>query len=113
MAMIMKYHQYPERGTGSYNGVNFDVEYDWANMRMDNYRYGYSESEAEAVSTLIYHAAASIDTQFGYSGSSAYEVKVPANSMLPEHTCCVRTVVLSKLPRPSMPMKRPPVQSYP
>lgn len=78
MAMIMKYHQYPERGTGSYNGVSFDVEYDWANMRMDNYRYGYSEAEAEAVATLIYHAAASIDTQFGYSGSSAYEVKVPA-----------------------------------
>lgn len=78
MATIMKYHEFPERGTGSYNGVNFDVAYDWANMRMDNYRYGYSEAEAEAVSTLIYHAAVSIGTQFGYSGSSAYEVKVPA-----------------------------------
>lgn len=78
MAMIMKYHQYPEHGTGSYNGVNFDVAYDWPNMRMDSYRSGYSDAEAEAVSTLIYHAAASIGTQFGYSGSSAYEVKVPA-----------------------------------
>lgn len=78
MAMIMKYHQFPEHGTGSYNGVNFDVAYDWDNMRMDNYRSGYSESEAEAVSTLVYHTAASIGTQFGYSGSSAYEVKVPA-----------------------------------
>lgn len=78
MAMIMKYHEFPERGTGSYNAVNFDVAYDWANMRMDSYRSGYSEAEAEAVSTLIYHAAASIGTQFGYSGSSAYEVKVPA-----------------------------------
>ena len=78
MAMIMKYHGFPERGTGSYNGVNFDVAYDWANMRMDSYRSGYTEAEAEAVSTLIYHAAASIGTQFGYSGSSAYEVKVPA-----------------------------------
>lgn len=78
MAMIMKYHQYPEHGTGSYNGVNFDVAYDWSNMRMDSYRSGYSEVEAEAVSTLIYHAAVSIGTQFGYSGSSAYEVKVPA-----------------------------------
>ena len=78
MAMIMKYHEFPEHGTGSYNGVNFDVAYDWANMRMDSYRSGYTEAEAEAVSTLIYHAAASIGTQFGYSGSSAYEVKVPA-----------------------------------
>ena len=78
MAMIMKYHEFPEHGTGSYNGVSFDVAYDWNNMRMDNYRSGYSDAEAEAVSTLIYHTAASIGTQFGYSGSSAYEVKVPA-----------------------------------
>lgn len=78
MAMIMKYHEFPAHGTGSYNAVNFDVAYDWANMRMDSYRSGYSEAQAEAVSTLIYHAAASIGTQFGYSGSSAYEVKVPA-----------------------------------
>lgn len=78
MAMIMKYHQFPEHGTGSYDGVSFDVTYDWANMRMDNYRNGYTEAEAEAVATLVYHAAASIGTQFGYSGSSAYEVKVPA-----------------------------------
>lgn len=78
MAMIMKYHEFPERGTGSYNGVNFDVAYDWEHMRMDNYRYGFSDTEAEAVATLVYHAAASIGTQFGYSGSSAYEVKVPA-----------------------------------
>lgn len=78
MAMIMKYHEFPERGIGSYNGVNFDVVYDWEHMRMDNYRYGFSDSEAEAVATLVYHAATSIGTQFGYSGSSAYEEKVPA-----------------------------------
>lgn len=78
MAMIMKYHEYPQHGMGSYDGVSFDVTYDWDNMRMDSYRSGYTDAEAEAVSTLIYHAAASIGTQFGYSGSSAYEVKVPA-----------------------------------
>lgn len=78
MSIIMKYHQYPERGTGSYNGVNYDVAYDWDNMRTDNYRSGYTPEEAEAVATLMYHAASSIGTQFGMSGSSAYEVKVPA-----------------------------------
>ena len=62
MGMIMKFHEYPERGTGSYNGVNYDVEYDWANMRMDNYRYGYSQIEANAVATLLYHTASSIGT---------------------------------------------------
>ena len=42
MSIIMKYHNYPAQGTGSYNGVNFNVTYDWDNMRVDNYRYGYS-----------------------------------------------------------------------
>ena len=78
MSIIMKYHNYPSQGTGSYNGVNFNVTYDWDNMRVDNYRYEYSTEEADAVSTLIYHAASSIGTLFGMSGSSAYEVRVPA-----------------------------------
>lgn len=77
MSIIMKYHEWPAHGTGSFNGVSYDVDYDWANMRKDNYRYGYSAEEAAAVSTLMYHAASSIDTQFGMSGSSAYEVRVP------------------------------------
>lgn len=78
MAAIMKYHSFPVRGTGSFDGVSFDVEYDWANMRTDNYRKGYSQAEADAVATLVWHAAKSIDTKFGMSGSSAYEVRVPA-----------------------------------
>lgn len=78
MASIMKYHNYPEKGTGSFDGVNFDVEYDWENMRTDNYRSGYTEAQGNAVALLMWHAAKSIDTQFGMSGSSAYEVRVPA-----------------------------------
>ncbi len=78
MASIMKYYNYPAQGTGSYDGVSFDVAYDWDNMRSDNYRSGYSQAEADAVATLVYHAAKSINTQFGMSGSSAYEVRVPA-----------------------------------
>ena len=67
-----------EKGTGSFDGVNFDVEYDWENMRTDNYRSGYTEAQGNAVALLMWHAAKSIDTQFGMSGSSAYEVRVPA-----------------------------------
>lgn len=78
MAAIMKYHNHPAQGMGSFDGVDFGVDYDWENMRTDNYRGGYSQAEADAVSTLVYHAAKSIDTQFGMSGSSAYEVRVPA-----------------------------------
>lgn len=78
MASIMKYYNYPAQGTGSFDGVSFDVAYDWDNMRTDNYRSGYSQEEADAVATLVYHAAKSINTQFGMSGSSAYEVRVPA-----------------------------------
>lgn len=78
MAIIMKYHNWPERGTGSVGDVSFDSEYDWANMRQDNYRYGYTESEAKAVATLMSHASQSILTDFGMSSSSAFDVRVPS-----------------------------------
>ena len=78
MATIMKYHQWPESGNGSFGGVDFNVNYDWESMRQDNYRSGYSVAEGDAVATLMYHASKSIDTQYTMSGSSAYEVRVPA-----------------------------------
>lgn len=77
MSMIMKYHSWPTIGTGSFGGVDFNTTYDWDSMRMDNYRSSYTETEAEAVATLMYHASRSIDTQYAMSGSSAYEVRVP------------------------------------
>lgn len=77
MATIMKYHNWPEQGTGSFDGVDFGVAYDWDSMRADNYRSGYTSAEAEAVATIMYHASKSIDTQYAMSGSSAYEVRVP------------------------------------
>lgn len=77
MATIMKYHSWPAKGSGSYDGVDFSTAYNWTAMRSDNYRNGYSQAEGEAVATLMWHAAKSIGTQFGNSGSSAYEVRVP------------------------------------
>ncbi|MBD5370847.1 MAG: leucine-rich repeat protein [Bacteroides sp.] len=78
MATVMKYHQYPQSGKGSFDGVDFSTSYDWASMRDDNYRSGYTAAEGDAVATLMYHASKSIDTQYAMSGSSAYEVRVPA-----------------------------------
>lgn len=77
MATIMKYHNWPLSGNGSYGGVDFNTAYDWDSMRNDNYRSGYSQTEGEAVATLMWHASKSIDTQYAMSGSSAYEVRVP------------------------------------
>lgn len=78
MATVMKYHNHPLKGNGSLDGTNFNVQYAWDNMRTDNYRSGYSMDEVEAVSTLMAHCAISIKTDFGMSGSSAFEVRVPA-----------------------------------
>lgn len=78
MATVMKYHNYPSTGSGSLDGMDFNIQYAWDNMRTDNYRSGYSTVEAEAVSTLMAHCAISIKTDFGMSGSSAFEVRVPA-----------------------------------
>ncbi len=78
MATVMKYHNHPVRGNGSLDDTDFNAQYDWNNMRADNYRSGYSEAEAAAVSTLMAHCAVSIKTDFGMSGSSAFEVRVPA-----------------------------------
>lgn len=77
MGTIMKYYSWPTSGNGSLGGVDFNSVYDWDSMRMDNYRSGYTETEATAVATLMYHASKSIDTQYTMSGSSAYEVRVP------------------------------------
>ncbi len=79
MAEIMRYHNYPATGAGSLGEVNFaDGNYDWANMRMDNYRSGYTAEQGAAVAKIMWHAAKSVATEFGMSGSSAYEVRVPA-----------------------------------
>ena len=77
MSTIMRYHSWPAIGSGSFGGVDFNTAYDWGNMRMDNYRGSYTETEADAVATLMYHTSKSIDTQYAMSGSSAYEVRVP------------------------------------
>lgn len=77
MAIIMKYHNWPERGKGTLGDVDFNVAYDWDKMRSDNYKYGYTGDEGDAVALLMSHAAQSILTDFGMSGSSAFEVRVP------------------------------------
>ncbi|MCM1331007.1 MAG: C10 family peptidase [Bacteroides sp.] len=78
LAEILKYHRYPTTRPASLHKEGEAKDYDWTNMRDDNYRSGYSVFEANAVATLVADAAIAIGTDFGMSSSSAFEVKVPA-----------------------------------
>lgn len=78
LAEILKYHQYPSTRHATLVKDGESTTYDWANMRNDNYRSGYSASEGDAVGTLVADAAVAIGTDFGMASSSAFEVKVPS-----------------------------------
>lgn len=86
MAMVMKYYEYPEKGTGSFNyttqalkipvSVTLGEKYDWDNMR-DTYSGAESAVQKEAVATLMFHCGASLNMEYntsaaGGSGASVF-----------------------------------------
>ncbi|MBN3035848.1 MAG: C10 family peptidase [Bacteroidales bacterium] len=82
MSMIMYYWRYPEQGTGSHSysspygqlTVNFGATtYDWDGM-VDDVPSGKINLP---VALIGYHAAVSVDMQFGPNGSGAYSDDVP------------------------------------
>jgi len=92
MAQIMKYHNYPVRGTGqseSYTAqlggittvpsVNFNVNYDWANM-LNSYTRANpgTERQRNAVAMLLYHAGVASRMNYGnnQTGSSTGVVNI-------------------------------------
>lgn len=91
MAQVMYFYRYPQKGIGSHSylwictepagksgtlSANFgNTTYDWANM-LDSYRFGYTDVQARAVATLMYHCGVSIDMGYGQS-SGAYTEQVP------------------------------------
>ena len=76
MAQIMKYHNYPEQGTGSHSyncpgygnqSANFGATtYQWSSMPNS------VNSTNNAVATLMYHCGVSVDMQYSTSGSGAF-----------------------------------------
>ena len=87
LGQIMKYHNYPETGKGykSYQpfglsepiSADFEnTQYHWELMRDSYVRFGsyksYSDEEADAVATLLFHAGVSVGTIYALSGSSAF-----------------------------------------
>ena len=91
MAQIMNYHQYPTKGKGSKSyffsygtdsriraSANFgNTTYEWDKM-IDAYtttamgKANYTEEQAQAVSTIMYHAGVSVQMGYTPSGSGAY-----------------------------------------
>ncbi|MCR4847727.1 MAG: C10 family peptidase [Bacteroidales bacterium] len=82
MAQLMNYWEHPVRGVGSYSYTpsnhpeygalyaNFgETVYDWDNMR-NVYQKTYSDTEALAVATLIYHCGVSVRMNYGPDASA-------------------------------------------
>ena len=89
MAQILNYWEHPVKGTGSttYTPNNHpeygsqyadfgNTTYDWDNMK-DFYSRGYTDAEAQAVATLMYHCGVSIRSEYGPSGTGARLINAP------------------------------------
>lgn len=84
-AQIMYYHRWPITGTGSHSyvcNVNYSGEqtlsadfgsttYDWDNM-LDSYDGSYTDTQANAVATLMSHVGISCDMFYGDTGSGSW-----------------------------------------
>lgn len=79
MAQVMKYHNWPEKGTGSnsYTWNNSTLSQDfssitfqWIDM-LDDYSSGATSEQCEAVATLMLACGISVDMNYGTSASGA------------------------------------------
>ncbi|NTW24535.1 MAG: T9SS type A sorting domain-containing protein [Lentimicrobium sp.] len=80
MGQIMRYHQYPQQGTGEYGythpeygylSVNFGAAtYDWSQMPDFATETNYAE-----IAKLLYHCGVASQTNYGPDGSGSYEVR--------------------------------------
>lgn len=87
MAQVMKYHQWPVKGTGSQCYklpqvtdslfVDFSkTTYDWANMK-DTYYGNSATTQDTAIATLMYHCGISVWMKYNSWESDAYSIKIP------------------------------------
>lgn len=79
MAIVMKYHNWPERGRGSnsyeWNGetlsMDFDQKFDWDNM-LDKYSdVTYTDTQADAVAGLMKACGVALEMNYNMIGSGA------------------------------------------
>ena len=88
MGMIMHYWGFPTHGNGTHSytpwnppypeqTANFnETFYDWNNM-LDQLTESSTQTEVEAVSTLLWHCGVALDMAYGVGGSGAYVDDVP------------------------------------
>lgn len=83
MAQVMKYHNWPEKGSGSnaysWNGTTLSLDFstvtfDWGNM-LDVYGSTATEAQNDAVATLMYACGISVDMIYGTGASGAVSEK--------------------------------------
>ena len=82
LAIIMRYHEWPEKGTGvlpgyttsTYNysmpSVTLGYEYDWDNMLMEYGYNDYNDAQANAVATLMRDCGMMLESDYGPYGTS-------------------------------------------
>ena len=85
MAQVMNYWKFPERGHGSNSytdayGKSYSMDFetttfDWANM-LNSYKDSYSQTEADAVATLM--KACGVATNMNYGTQSGTQVELSA-----------------------------------
>ncbi len=93
LAIVMRYHQWPECGTGtlpayttttyqlSVDEVALGEAYDWTNMRLKYSSGNYTQKESDAVATLMRDCAIGLQSDFGPIGSDgtgAYPSYIPS-----------------------------------
>ena len=85
MAQVMKYHNFPARGSGSisytFNSKTYSMDFskvtfEWDKM-LDSYNGSFTPAQATAVSTLMKAAGYSVEMQYGIDGSGAYSGYIP------------------------------------
>ncbi len=81
-SIAMKYRQWPDKGTGSYSyewnketlSANFDVTYQWDDMLLTYETGKYTDTQGDAVATLMYHIGVLSNMDYGTGGSGAYTI---------------------------------------
>ena len=88
MAQIMNFYEWPQpKGIGQHSYIHssygeqsaefYLTTYDWANMK-DSYTSGYTQAQAVAVATLMYHCGVSMNMNYGPTGSGAFSIEIPS-----------------------------------
>ena len=92
LAIVMRYHQWPEKGVGTLPGYQTETykvtvpdqplghAYDWKNMLLDYPNTGCSQAEAAAVATLMRDCGIMLQADFcpvGSSGTAASSYYIP------------------------------------